>query len=332
MKICQYFHPQLGSLESRLGILYDGKVVDPNLCALLDYQREGFYNCNERANHNFPTKLSQLLQTSDDPFEQLEKGLGLYLFFQKIGIDKTQNGLQLASDVHPDEFDKPIDQIPTYRDFYAHEKHVKKGFEKRKEPIPEAWYEMPVYYKGNTHSFFGPKDPIVWPEYTKILDYELELGCVLSKDGKDIPVAHANDYIFGFTVLNDVSARDIQKKEMAVRLGPSKGKDFCSIIGPVITTYDEFNFQEPNLLMTAKVNGELWSKGYSGDSNFTWPEMISFASQGEFLRAGDLLGSGTVGTGCGLELDRWIQPNDVVELEIESIGVIKNKVIKQGNL
>lgn len=332
MKICQYYHPQLGNLVSRLGILYEGKVIDPNLCAILDYQREGYYNCVERANYNYPTKLSTLLQTCDGPLEQLEKGLALFLFFEKIGLDKTANGINLACEVSTDSFDKPIDHIPTYRDFFTHEKHVKKGFEKRKEPIPEAWYEMPVYYKGNTHSFYGPKDPILWPEYTNVLDYELELGCILSRDGKDISEPHANDYIFGFTVLNDVSARDIQKKEMAVRLGPSKGKDFCSIIGPVITTYDEFNFKEPNLLMTAKVNGEMWSKGYSADANFKWSEMISFASKGEFLRAGDLLGSGTVGTGCGLELDKWIQPGDLVELEIESIGAIKNKVVKQGIL
>lgn len=330
MKICQYYHPQLGNLESRLGIIHEDKVIDPNLCAILDYQREGYFNCIERANHNFPTKLSQLLQLQTDPIERLEEGYGLFLFFEKIGIDQTPDGIKLWAPLDTESFDKPIDMIPTYRDFYAHEKHVKKGFEKRKEPIPEAWYEMPVYYKGNTFSFFGPKDPIIWPDYTKILDYELELGCILSRDGKDIKEQHANDYIFGFTILNDVSARDIQKKEMAVRLGPSKGKDFCSIIGPVITTYDEFDFKEPNLKMTAKINGDLWSEGYSGDSHFSFEQMISFASRGEFVRAGDLMGSGTVGTGCGLELDKWIKPNDIVELEIERIGKLTNKVIKQG--
>lgn len=332
MKICQYYHPQLGKHESRLGIIHEGKVIDPNLCAVLDYQREGYYNAIERANIKCPTKLSQYLKLHDDPIESLEEGYGLFLFFEKLGILATKEGVSLSCKLNEEELDKPIDSIPTYRDFYAHEKHVKKGFEKRNEPIPPAWYEMPVYYKGNTHSFYGPKDDILWPSYSNKLDYELELACVMKRDGKNIKEIDANDYIFGFTILNDVSARDIQKKEMSVRLGPSKGKDFCSIIGPVIVTYDEFDFKEPNLKMTAKVNNDLWSEGHSGDSKFNFQEMISFASQEEFIIAGDLMGSGTVGTGCGLELDKWIKPNDTVELEVERIGKLKNKVVKNGKL
>ena len=329
MKICQYFHPQLGNLEPRLGILWEDKIIDPNLCSLLDYQREGYFNCLERANYKMPTRLSEILQLSDQPIEVLEEGLGLYLFFEKIGLLTTQNGLDLYVEYSSSLLDKPIDKINTYRDFYAHEKHVQTGFKKRGEPVPEAWFEMPVYYKGNTNSFYGTNDPIIWPSYSEKIDYELELGCILARDGKNIKLEHANDYIFGFTILNDVSARDIQKKEMSVRLGPSKGKDFCSIIGPVIVTYDEFDFKEPDLNMKAYVNDKLWSDGQSGDSHFTFNEMIHFASQEEFVRSTDLLGSGTVGTGCGLELDKWIQSGDKVRLEIESIGSIENTVTKK---
>ena len=126
--------------------------------------------------------------------------------------------------------------------------------------------------------------------------------------------------------LNDISARDIQKKEMSIRLGPAKGKDFCSVLGPVIVTADEFEGKEPNLLMTAKINGEEWSRGYTGDSHYTWAQMIEHASKEEFIVAGDVLGSGTVGTGCGLELDRWIQEGDEIELHVEKIGSLKNKI------
>jgi 2-keto-4-pentenoate hydratase/2-oxohepta-3-ene-1,7-dioic acid hydratase in catechol pathway len=125
-------------------------------------------------------------------------------------------------------------------------------------------------------------------------------------------------------VFNDISARDIQKKEMAVRLGPAKGKDFCSIMGPVIVTADEFMGKEPNLKMSAIINGEVWSEGMTGDMHYTWAQMIAHASREEWVLATDFMGSGTVGTGCGLEIDKWIQPGDVVELEIEKIGKLKN--------
>jgi 2-keto-4-pentenoate hydratase/2-oxohepta-3-ene-1,7-dioic acid hydratase in catechol pathway len=149
---------------------------------------------------------------------------------------------------------------------------------------------------------------------------------VIGKDGINIKESDAIDHIFGFTVLNDISARDIQKKEMAVRLGPAKGKDFCTIIGPVITTIDEFDFKEPNLLMTAKVNGEEWSRGHSADSHYTWAQMIHHVAKDEWVRAGDLFGSGTVGTGCGLELGKWPKSGDTLELFIEGIGTLTNTI------
>jgi 2-keto-4-pentenoate hydratase/2-oxohepta-3-ene-1,7-dioic acid hydratase in catechol pathway len=219
-----------------------------------------------------------------------------------------------------------MDKINCYRDFFIHEKHVSKGFEKRNEKIPEAWYQIPVYYKGATSNFIGHEEEIMWPSYTQVLDYELELGIVIGKDGFNIQKNEAMTHIFGLTILNDISARDIQRKEMSVRLGPSKGKDFCTVIGPWIVTMDEFNWKMPDLKMTAKVNGSEWSRGQSGDGHYTISDMIGFASSEEWLCAGDLLGSGTVGTGCGLELERYPNPGDIIELEIEKIGILRNKV------
>ncbi len=330
MKICNYTYNTGHLPQKRLGILIEeeGIIIDPNLAWATEYEREGRFNPLLRAESKCSSSLYKILNGSDDPIEVLEEGYGIYLFLQKIGIDSMRDGTSISFKISEENvsLNSPMDKIETYRDFYAHEKHVAKGFEKRNEKIPEAWYQIPAYYKGPSCGFIGHESEILWPAYTDILDYELELGMVVGKCGKNIRESHALDHIFGFTVLNDVSARDIQKKEMAVRLGPAKGKDFCSVLGPVITTFDEFDFKEPDLLMTAKINGEEWSRGQSGDAHFSWAQMIAHVSQDEWVLPADLFGSGTVGTGCGLELDKWIKSGDTIELEIENIGKLTNKV------
>lgn len=330
MKVCTYINKNAqGLAQKRLGILVDDKaIIDPNFCWAVDFEREGRRNIYQRADVKIPSSLNKLLQYHQDPFEILEESYGLYLFLKMVGDLETRDGTSLIYHLDDEEISlaSPMDKITSYRDFYAHEKHVKKGFEKRGEPIPPAWYEMPVYYKGSTEGFIGPNDEILWPHYTDVLDYELELGMVVGKEGINISEEDAIDHIFGLTILNDISARDIQRKEMAVRLGPAKGKDFCSVLGPVIVTMDEFDHKEPNLLMTASINGQEWSRGHSGDTHFNFAKMIAHVSQDEWIMPGDLFGSGTVGTGCGLELDKWIQPGDMIELEIEKIGKLTNKV------
>ncbi|TNF28288.1 MAG: fumarylacetoacetate hydrolase family protein [Deltaproteobacteria bacterium] len=330
MKICGYKTIPDYTNAIRMGILLDsGEILDPNLVKALLYEKEGRFNPFERAKHKVPTSLHAFLQTSDNPIEELNDLLSAYEDLRKAGTTSLSNGTSIVLTSDNITFTKPLDKISVYRDFYAHEKHVAKGFEKRKEPIPEAWYEIPAYYKGATEGFIGPEEEILWPSYTNVLDYELELAIIIAKEGKNIKASKACEHIFGFTILNDISARDIQKKEMAIRLGPAKGKDFCSIIGPVITTIDEFGGKEPDLLMTAKINGEEWSRGQSGDSHFSFSQMIEHVAMDEWVLPGDLMGSGTVGTGCGLELDKWIQEGDVLELEVENIGVLKNKVGKK---
>ncbi len=333
MKICNYSYSSPFLNQRRIGIITkDNVLIDPSLCFQLEYQREGFANFEERAEYRCPTSLSRLLKTSEKPLDTLNEGYALFLFFQKVGINQLADGTPISFNLKSEKnirFHAPLDKISTYRDFYAHEKHVKKGFEKRKEPVPPAWYEIPAYYKGATEGFIGPEEEVLWPSYTNILDYELEMAIIIGKDGKNIKEGDALDHIFGYTILNDISARDIQKKEMSIRLGPAKGKDFCSVIGPFIITADEFEGKEPNLKMQARINGELWSEGMSGDSHYTWAQMVAHASSEEFVVAGDLMGSGTVGTGCGLEIDKWIQPEDTIELEIENIGILRNKIGKK---
>ena len=332
MKIVTYQHHHNLGVEKRLGVLLDeSTILDPNLVYACDFEREGKYNPRERANHHCPSSLNALLTLTENPLEILQTALGLKVFLEKVGAPTLLDGTKYLIDLSTNKItlDAPLDKIETYRDFFAHEKHVEVGFKKRGEKIPEAWYEIPAYYKGATAGFIGHQKEILWPSYTDVLDYELELGMIVGLDGFNIREKDAHKHIFGFTILNDISARDIQRKEMQIRLGPAKGKDFCSIIGPVITTIDEFETSEPNLLMTAKVNGVEWSKGMSGDSHFTWAQMITHVAQDEWVRAGDLFGSGTVGTGCGLELDKWIKPGDILELEIEKIGKLINRVGKK---
>lgn len=332
MKICQVRLKTLFGIDYRMGILInENTVVDVNRLWALKFERDNRYNAIERANYFSPNSLHKILNLKDSPIAFFQESLELYNKFKKDGLLHLSDTTSVEYKLNDNDITlaKPIDKISTYRDFYAHEKHVAKGFEKRQEPIPSAWYEIPAYYKGPSLGFIGPKEEIIWPSYTNILDYELELGMIIAKEGKNLKAQNAHEHIFGFTILNDISARDIQKKEMAIRLGPAKGKDFCSVIGPVITTIDEFNGKEPNLLMTAKINGEEWSRGHSGDSHFSFAEMIAHVSMDEWVVPGDFFGSGTVGTGCGLEIDKWIQEGDEIELHIEHIGSLKNKVGKK---
>lgn len=329
MKVCTYNRQTPIGQFKRLGIFFnETTIVDVNLVWQRIFEDEGHFNAKLKANEIAPSNLSAFLtHYQDAAIEMLHETMDAFKELASNNILKTFDQADLAFDLRDDgrvKLDCPIDKINCYRDFYAHEKHVAKGFEKRGEPIPEAWYEIPAYYKGPTSGFIGTGEIVPWPSYTKKLDYELEFGVIIGKDGKNIKAQNALDHIFGYTIFNDISARDIQKKEMAVRLGPAKGKDFCSVVGPVIITADEFEGKEPNLKMTASINGEKWSEGYTGDSHYTWAQMIEHASKEEWLLATDFMGSGTVGTGCGLELDKWIAPGDCLELYIEKIGTLKN--------
>jgi 2-keto-4-pentenoate hydratase/2-oxohepta-3-ene-1,7-dioic acid hydratase in catechol pathway len=195
-------------------------------------------------------------------------------------------------------------------------------------PVPDVWYKQPLYYKANRFGVVGHEHTVVWPRYSKSMDFECELACVIGKTARDITPDTAMDHIFGFTIFNDFSARDAQFLEMQGPLGPAKGKDFDggNVLGPWIVTSDEIG-DPHNLKMDARVNGERWGGGTSADMHHNWPAVLAHISNCETLRAGEVIGSGTVGTGCGLELGRELKHGDVVELEIEKIGVLRNRVV-----
>ena len=234
----------------------------------------------------------------------------------------------------------PPVEATSFRDFYAFEAHVRDARKRRGlEMVPE-WYDAPAFYFSNTASIVGHGAAIRKPVETNELDYELEIAVVIGREGGDLAVEEADDYIAGFTILNDWSARDIQRQEMKVGLGPAKGKDFATSLGPYLVTPDELEDRvQPDtsrgkrydLEMAATVNGREYSRGNAKDMNWTFAELIAHASRNTVLKAGDLIGSGTVGTGCITEFPEgtypWLQPGDVVRLEIERLGALENRVV-----
>lgn len=219
----------------------------------------------------------------------------------------------------------PLDSVPSLRDFLAFEDHVKNGAARRGGEVPPYWYQAPVYYKGNHRQIIGPEEPVAWPSYTEYLDFELELAMIVGRRGCDIAATRAGSHIFGFTVMNDLSARDVQAGEMSAWLGPAKAKDFATALGPCIVTVDEVG-AEPDLPMICRVNGDEWGRGRSSDAHWAWADMLAHVSENEDVYPGDVYGSGTPGGCCGLDLGRRLEPGDVVELEIEGIGVLRNAV------
>lgn len=201
------------------------------------------------------------------------------------------------------------------------------------EPLAEladVYRQLPIYYITNRMIVRGPGTTVTWPRYSQVMDYELEFGVVTWNTAANIPLSRAADHIFGYTIFNDFSARDQQAKEMPGWLGPAKGKSFdgANVIGPWIVTPDEIG--DPYALgMEARVNGEVWSQGRTEGMLFSFEEILAHMSQDETVFAGEFIGSGTVGNGCGLEHGRYLQDGDTIELEVERIGVLKNKVVRQ---
>jgi fumarylacetoacetate (FAA) hydrolase len=216
----------------------------------------------------------------------------------------------------------PVPEPPSVRDFYAYEGHVAAGFRARGATIPPAWYEMPVFYFSNPAAIYGPGAPITRPEGVERLDFELEIAAVIG----------AGERIAGFTLMNDWSARDIQRREMTVGLGPAKGKDFATSLGPWLVTPDELHYDGEWLHAhaTVTVNDRPVARAEAEPMQYSWPELVAQAARGTRLRPGDVIGSGTLTGGCLLELGpidgHWIEPGDVVALWAEGLGELRTEV------
>ena len=218
----------------------------------------------------------------------------------------------------------------TLRDFLAFEGHLKNAFRNLGRDIPEEWYEVPAYYKGMPDTVVGPDAEVAWPSYCDELDHELELAAVIGRTVKDVTAADAPGCVFGYTIWNDFSARDTQRRELPVGMGPGKAKDWDSsnALGPCIVTVDEFDATDA--VMRVRVNGEVWGEDTSAHMHHTFADMIAYASRDQTLRPGEVIGSGTAASGSGIELGRHLNEGDVVELEVEGIGVLRNTIGRKG--
>ena len=231
----------------------------------------------------------------------------------------------------------PLPEPPSIRDFMAFEEHVVTSMKAIGRAVDPGWYEAPVFYFTNPAAVYGPGDPVPIAPGSTQFDYELEFAVVIGREGRDIPVGRAGDHIAGYTILCDWSARDLQEREMRQGLGPAKGKDTATTLGPYLVTPDECDGAR-DLAMTASVNGVPYSRGTTATLHWSFAQMISYASRGTRLVPGDVLGSGTVGSGCILELSRvhgdgrfpWLRAGDRVRLEIERLGHLES-VIQPAN-
>ncbi len=265
-----------------------------------------------------------------------------------LGLAGTRAGCDPTEEVALEDVEllAPVSDPPSVRDFYAFETHVATARRARGLDMGPDWYELPVFYFSNPHVVHGPDDEVVRPPATEALDFELEVAAVIGVGGSDLTPEEALRHVAGFTVMNDWSARDVQAREMRLGLGPAKGKDFATTLGPLLVTPDVLEERRSgsgyDLEMTARIrrSGESEAREVSranlADLHWSFGEMIAYASRSSRVEPGDVIGSGTAGTGCLLELrltdgedaHAWLGPGDEVTLEVELLGAVRNRVVQ----
>ncbi|MEM3759057.1 MAG: fumarylacetoacetate hydrolase family protein, partial [Saccharolobus sp.] len=283
----------------RSGVLVDESVVDlNNSCYLMLIEKGEDEQFAERyCNSILPSDMLGVIQAGKRSIELIKEIVNW--------ISKRR---ELTYKLEEVKLKAPLQRANVLRDFLAFRGHVEATYRRRGQSIPEEWFKIPVYYKGDPAIFYGHLEEIPWPKYSNQLDIELEIAAIVYKKGKDIEKDKASDYILGFTIFNDFSARDIQMAEMKCLLGPAKGKDFAKGLGPWIVTKDELP-DIKGLRVYAKVNGEIWCDTKAEDMQWTFEDMISHVSQDEYIRPGDVFGSGTVSGCTGLDIGKSLKPN-----------------------
>lgn len=308
-----------GGGPARLGIWSpDGTIIDPRAVLQADASLEGR---DGSAAQEVPTEMVAFFESGASGRAAGEAAVETAARRTKAG-DELRDGLGNLATLTLEQVTllAPVPRPRRVRDYLTYPAHAAgSGL-----AVPPAFAAMPICYKCNVETIVGPDTELLWPCYTGQLDFEMELGFYTGGGGRNLRPDEASKLIAGVTIFNDVSARDVQMFEMSLSIGPSKGKDFCTAMGPCVLTIDEVD--EWAVEMTARVNGEVWASGTTKDRQFSFAEVLAWASLSEDVYPGEFLGLGTVGGGCGLELDRWISPGDVVELEATGVGVLRNRV------
>lgn len=326
MKLVTFEVATLAGPIQRIGAMIDDTVVDLNFACRAHLAAGGQTGrAAEIADALVPPDMIAFLAGGHMSRKAADDALS---FLAETGQEQTTDGAALIHQTDALTLLAPIPRPNSIRDTLSFEGHMI-NFERRTgKPTPPRWYETPIYYKGNTRSVIGTDAPVIWPDYTEKLDYELEFGVFIGKQGTNISVENARDHIGGYTIFNDISARDVIPGEVSMFLGPAKGKDMDTgnVLGPCLVTPDALDVS--SLDMKARVNGEVWSHSNTDDMYWSFEQIIAFISRFETLYPGDFIGSGTVANGCGDELERWIKPGDVVELEVEGIGILRNTIVR----
>ncbi|MPY89155.1 MAG: fumarylacetoacetate hydrolase family protein [Luteitalea sp.] len=323
MKLATFEIPTSAGPLRRIGAAMDGRLIDlaAAYAAHLDRADPGC-DAQRLAGLLFPPDMALFLGSGI---------LGRHAAHEAIeaaAVTGEAFGARTSYAAHEVRLLAPLARPRVMRDFLTFEGHMKQASRAlgRGDQIPALWYEVPAYYKGDPDTVVGPDAIVPVPQYCEKFDFELELGMVIGRRGKNIPKSEAEGYIAGYTIWNDFSARDQQTREGPLGMGPSKAKDFDAgnAVGPYLVTSDEIDVRQ--LRMIARVNGEVWTDATSAGRQFSFADLIAHVSQAETIYPGELWGSGTVTGGSGLELGRWLHPGDVVELEIEGIGTLRNRV------
>lgn len=313
--------------EERAGAMHGG--------AVLDLERLGAWARHEGAGVSaLPASVLELVRMGPDGMAAARAAVEVA---RRAGPEELSAVDGLAHDTRDVHLRTPVPNPPMIRDFYAFEQHVKAARARRGLDMIPEWYQIPVFYYSNTAALYGTDEPIPYPRHVADLDFELEIAAVIGREGRDIAADDAPGYIAGYMVMNDWSSRDIWRNyEAKLQMGPAKAKDFATSLGPWLVTPDELEDrrigtgkdERYDLAMTGRINGDQLTSANWKDITFTFPQMIERASEGVRLRPGEILGSGTCGTGCILELGterhRWLLAGDVVEMEIERLGLLRN--------
>lgn len=304
----------------RFGVLHDDMIIDPHAVLYADAGLRGA-DAQTAELRSVPQEMVAFFESGDQGRAAAQRAIEIVTSRDGAGDALIgPNGEAAVVNNADAQLLAPVPRPRRIRDYMTYTEHATgSGI-----AVPEVFTAMPICYKCNIETVIGPEESLLWPGYADQLDFELELGFFTSGRGRNLTPKEASGLIAGVTIFNDVSARDIQMFEMSMTIGPSKGKDFCTAMGPCVLTMDEVD--EWAITMTARINDEVWACGTTEHRQFSFAEVLAWASLSEDVYPGEFLALGTVGGGCGLELDRWIQPGDVVELEASGIGTLRNTV------
>ena len=313
----------LGEIR-RVGAMTGDRVVDLSAALAWQLDAQGVHEAEALARSIIPDDMTAFLSRWPLAREMATGALGFAATRSAGAVSPAGARIDFA----PGEFRLCIPIRPRrLKDYLVYEAHKRKAMERRGLAMPALFYQMPTYSNRNVCGLADPGEDIVWPAYSKKLDFELELAVVIGRRGRDVKAADAHAYIAGFTIYNDLSARDVQADEGRIGAGAGKSKDFDqgNVLGPAIATPDEIDGSDIEMLL--RVDGEEWARGHTRGMRFSWGQIIENASRGETIYPGDVLASGTMDNGCCMELERWFEPGAVIEMEARGIGTLRNRIV-----